>query len=79
MKYIFSGNLISFIRNFSDRNAGLEFYIYDIVKLCLKFKRFPFCENRFQGRIQDFWKGVHVFKRVGVRFAAFISFFLNIP
>ena len=32
-----------------------------------------------EGRIQDFWKGGHMYKGVGVRFADFISFFLNIP
>ena len=25
------------------------------------------------------WKGFHIFKVVGIRFADFISFFLNIP
>ena len=32
-----------------------------------------------QGRIQDSGKGVHMNKVVGVRFADFISFCLNIP
>ena len=32
-----------------------------------------------QVRIQDFWKVGHIYKGVGVRFADFISFFLNIP
>ena len=30
------------------------------------------------GRIQDFWKGGHMFKGVGIRFADFISLFRNI-
>ena len=30
-------------------------------------------------RIQDFWKGVDMYKGVGVLFANYISFFLNIP
>ena len=32
-----------------------------------------------QGRIRDFWKGGHIYKIEGVRFADFISFLLNIP
>ena len=32
-----------------------------------------------QGQIQDSGKGVHIYKGVGVGFADFISFFLNIP
>ena len=32
-----------------------------------------------QGRIQDFWKGGHMYNGVGVHFSEFISFFLNIP
>ena len=30
-----------------------------------------------EGRIQDFWKGVHMYTGVGVCFADFISFFLK--
>ena len=33
---------------------------------------------KIQGRIQDFWKGIHMSKGLGVRFTDFISFFLNI-
>ena len=28
-----------------------------------------------QGRFQEFWKGVRIYKGVGVHFADFISFF----
>ena len=45
--------------------------------------------TKFQGQIQDFYKGVYMYKGVcvcvcvcvddGGRFADFISFFLNIP
>ena len=30
------------------------------------------------GRIQDFWKGVHMYEGVGIRLVDFISFFLKI-
>ena len=42
----------------------------------------PNCLQRIsadQVWIQDFSKGVHIYKSVGVRFDDFISFFLNIP
>ena len=35
--------------------------------------------KNLQGQIQDFWKGVHMYKGVAVCFADFTSFFLNIP
>ena len=34
---------------------------------------------RMQGWINDSWEGVHKYKGVGVRFADFTSFILNIP
>ena len=36
------------------------------------------CYSPSQGRIQDFWKGGSFVEGVGVRFANFISFFLNV-
>ena len=35
--------------------------------------------TQMQGKIKDFWKGVYMFKGVGVRFADIISLTLNIP
>ena len=34
---------------------------------------------QMQGKIKDSWKGVNMYKGVGVRLADFISFILNIP
>ena len=55
--------------NFSTKKNGGLIFFFKIV-----LSRIP-----SQGQIQDFWKGVHMYKVVGVPFADFNSFFLNIP
>ena len=42
-------------------------------------KRIFQVNTQMQGQIKDSWKGGFVYKGVGVRFADFISFILNIP
>ena len=47
----------------------------DLLNFILFFpSKFYMFRGQYQGRIQDFWKGVHVYKWMGVRFADFISF-----
>ena len=61
--------------------ANHGYYILSVIrenKTLAKKAEFTVCQfNRGGFRISG--KGVHMYKGVGVRFADFISFFLNIP
>ena len=53
--------------------------IQRLLSLLVLWTRLASCQGKTRGRSRISGKGVHMYKGVGVRFADFISFFLNIP
>ena len=52
---------------------------HHVLCFCGDYSNLRFAINMVRGGSRIFGKGVHMYKGVGVRFADFITFFLNIP